>query len=102
MKTDFKLERSLLCITALFLLTSTATFAQIKSIAARVDSVMKLMTLEEKVGQLNQYSGREATGPVTSRQTYMLNDIRSGRVGSMLNVHGVKNTNLIASILSRY
>ena len=98
MKTDFKLERSLLCITALFLLTSTATFAQIKSIAARVDSVMKLMTLEEKVGQLNQYSGREATGPVTSRQTYMLNDIRSGRVGSMLNVHGVKNTKEIQSI----
>lgn len=98
MKTDFKLERSLLCITALFLLTSTATFAQRKSIATRVDSVMKLMTLEEKIGQLNQYSGREATGPVTSRQTYMLNDIRSGRVGSMLNVHGVKNTKEIQSI----
>ena len=66
--------------------------AQRRSISARVDSLMKLMTLEEKIGQLNQYSGREATGPVTKKQTYQLTDIRAGRVGSMLNVHGVKNT----------
>ena len=30
----------------------------------RVDSVLKLMTLDEKIGQLNQYTGNwQATGP---------------------------------------
>ena len=30
----------------------------------RVDSVLKLMTLEEKIGQMNQYNGFwEVTGP---------------------------------------
>lgn len=84
-------------------LVSVTVLAQKKTIGERVDSLMKLMTLEEKVGQLNQYSGREATGPVTSRQTYLLNDIRSGKVGSMLNVHGVKNTREIqtAALQSR-
>lgn len=77
--------------------------AQQKSIDMRVDSLIKLMTLEEKIGQLNQYSGREATGPVTKKQTYQLNDIRSGKVGSMLNVHGVKNVREIqtAALQSR-
>lgn len=72
--------------------------AQQKPIAARVDSVMKLMTVEEKIGQLNQYSGREATGPVTNKQTYQLNDIKSGKVGSMLNVSGARNTREIQSV----
>lgn len=73
-------------------------YSQKKSIDQRVDSLMKLMTLEEKVGQLNQYSGKEVTGPVTSRQTYMLNDIKAGLVGSMLNVRGVKDTRDIQAV----
>lgn len=72
--------------------------AQNKSIAQKVDSVLKLMTLEEKVGQLNQYTGREVTGPVTKKQTSLLNDIRSGQVGSMLNVHGAKDTRDIQQV----
>jgi len=96
-------NRSLFLLVLVLFFGSTSVFAQNKSIAARVDSVMKLMTLEEKIGQLNQYSGREATGPVTKRQTYMLNDIKAGRVGSMLNVHGVKDTREIqaAALQSR-
>jgi beta-glucosidase len=42
--------------------------AQKKSIDQRVDSVLKLMTLKEKVGQLNQYSGKEVTGPTSDRK----------------------------------
>ncbi|SMB87060.1 glycoside hydrolase family 3 domain protein [Hymenobacter roseosalivarius DSM 11622] len=53
------------------------------------------MTLEEKVGQLNQYSGRELTGPASNRKTDLLNSIRSGQVGSMLNVKGVADTHAI-------
>jgi len=82
----------ILPIIAFFILQSLVAKSQKKSIDQRVDSLIHLMTLEEKVGQLNQYSGAQATGPVTPRQSYMLNDIRSGRVGSMLNVKGVKDT----------
>ena len=40
--------------------------AQTASVAHKVDSVIRLMTLEEKIGQLNQYSGDWAhTGPIT-------------------------------------
>jgi len=72
--------------------------AQKKSIDQRVDSLMKLMTLKEKVGQLNQYSGKEVTGPTSDRKSYLLNDIKSGMVGSMLNVKGVKDTKEIQSV----
>lgn len=57
-----------------------------------VADLMSKMTLEEKVGQLNQYSGEWAhTGPVTKdgeKQT----QIKKGMVGSMLNVTTVKHT----------
>ncbi|TCC91662.1 beta-glucosidase BglX [Pedobacter frigiditerrae] len=72
--------------------------AQKKSIDQRVDSLMKLMTLKEKVGQLNQYSGKEVTGPTSDRKSYLLNDIKSGMVGSMLNVKGVKDTKEIQAV----
>ncbi len=66
--------------------------AQKKTISQKVDSVLKLMTLEEKVGQLNQYSGDWShTGPITPDGDKQ-NQIRSGQVGSMLNVIGVEHT----------
>ena len=58
----------------------------------RISALLAQMTLEEKVGQLNQYSGREVTGPASDRKTTLLASIRSGQVGSMLNVKGVKDT----------
>ncbi|CAN5455734.1 beta-glucosidase BglX [soil metagenome] len=76
----------------LFLLLNNTAFAQKKSIDQRVDSVLKLMTLDEKVGQMNQYNGDwEATGPVTN-DGYKQAQIRGGMVGSMLNVTGVAKT----------
>ena len=43
------------------------TASQKDPIAQRVDSVLKLMTLEEKVGQMNQYNGfYDVTGPAPS------------------------------------
>ncbi|RYF26845.1 MAG: glycosyl hydrolase [Flavobacteriales bacterium] len=85
----------------IFLLTAfmaSQGHAQRKAIEQRVDSVMKLMTLPEKIGQLNQYSGREVTGPSSDRKNYLLNDIKNGMVGSMLNVKGVKDTREIQAI----
>lgn len=63
-----------------------------KPIEKRIDSVMKLMTLEEKVGQMNQYSGIWAhTGPITDEGN-ILEQVRTGRLGSMLNINGVAHT----------
>lgn len=72
--------------------------AQEARINKRVDSLLKLMTLKEKIGQLNQYSGREVTGPASERKDYLLKDLQNGMVGSMLNVKGVKDTREIQAI----
>ena len=58
----------------------------------RVDPVLKLMTLDEKIGQLNQYTGNwQATGPVVEDPT-KIEQIKAGKVGSMLNIKSVKHT----------
>ncbi len=50
------------------------------------------MTLEEKIGQMNQYNGPwAATGPLTNDDN-LLDQVKTGKVGSMLNVTGVKRT----------
>lgn len=60
--------------------------------AEKVDSVLSLMTLEEKIGQMNQYSSdQQATGP-SRKDSTKLEQIRQGRVGSMLNVKGAVDT----------
>lgn len=52
----------------------------------KVDSVLKLMTLEEKIGQMVLYtSDWDVTGP-TLRSTY-LEDIRKGHCGNIFNAH---------------
>lgn len=56
-----------------------------------VSGLMKKMTLEEKVGQLNQYAGGFATGPNNTRVS-RTEDISKGLVGSLLNVSGAANT----------
>jgi beta-glucosidase len=72
--------------------------AQDGHIDKRVDSLLRLMSLKEKIGQLNQYSGRELTGPVSNRKDELLKDIKAGMVGSMLNVKGVKDTRAIQAV----
>jgi beta-glucosidase len=63
-----------------------------KEVNARTESLLKKMTLEEKIGQLVQYSAGFATGPSASNLTY--DDLVSkGQVGSMLNVVGAEKTN---------
>ncbi|OON68472.1 glycoside hydrolase family 3 N-terminal domain-containing protein [Hymenobacter sp. CRA2] len=74
---------------------SAVKAAPAANVEQRVAALLAQMTLEEKIGQLTQYSGREVTGPVNPRQTDLLNQIRSGQVGSMLNVKGVADTRAI-------
>jgi beta-glucosidase len=56
-----------------------------------VDSVLAGLTLEEKLGQLTQYRGGFAiTGPQTPAAGEA--DVRAGRVGSFLGIHGAQRT----------
>ncbi len=86
----------------LLLLFTVNSFAQRDArIEARVDSVLALMTLDEKVGQMNQYTGfYDATGPTpqigTAAEKYA--DLRLARVGSMLNVAGVSEIRALQKI----
>lgn len=69
-----------------------------KNLMKKADSVLALMTLEEKIGQLNQFSGDgELTGPVALRPD-LLQSIRDGKVGSMLNINGAGYTRKIQKI----
>jgi beta-glucosidase len=71
---------------------SAKCIAQKKSISQKADSVLRLMTLDEKVGQLNQYNDdNQATGPVTIDNT-KIEQIKSGQVGSLLNTIGSERT----------
>lgn len=71
------------------------------SIDKKVDSLLQIMTLEEKIGQLNQYNGFwEITGPAPKdgQAAKKYNDLKKGLVGSMLNVKGVKDVYAIQKI----
>lgn len=62
-------------------------------IEKKIDSVLVLMRLNEKIGQLVQYSGKwDATGPTSSKgDQHMLTKIKNGEVGSILNIFSVKS-----------
>jgi beta-glucosidase len=62
-----------------------------RGVAQRIDSLISVMTLEEKVGQLTLYtSDYDVTGP-TIRENYK-EDIKAGKVGSIFNAFGAEYT----------
>lgn len=83
--------------------TSTTAFTKKQQlpIDRRVDSVLSLMTLEEKVGQMNQYNGFwDVTGPAPQGGDAAIKyeHLKKGWVGSMLNVKGVKDVRALQKI----
>jgi beta-glucosidase len=60
----------------------------------RIDSLLKRMTLEEKVGQLNLYSGFFNTGPAAEQDRNKQRNelLKNGMVGALLNVVGAEAT----------
>ncbi|MEI7735217.1 MAG: glycoside hydrolase family 3 N-terminal domain-containing protein [Ferruginibacter sp.] len=89
MKKLFATRLALLFFFSLQLLVVTA---QKKSTSQKVDSVLRLMTLEEKIGQMNQYNDdHEATGPVTP-DNKKIEQLKSGQLGSLLNCVGTERT----------
>lgn len=84
----------------LFFLLQTVVigFAQSASVDRKVDSVLQLMTLQEKIGQMNQYTGDwKTTGPIT-KDGDKQQQIRNGMLGSMLNVTGVDHTRTLQEL----
>ncbi|MCU7549811.1 glycoside hydrolase family 3 C-terminal domain-containing protein [Chitinophagaceae bacterium LB-8] len=101
------MKKNLLAACLLFF-GASSMFAQTSlkanvSLEQKVNRLLAQMTLEEKVGQLNQYtSDRLATGPIAPNSN-KLNEIKQGKVGSMLNVRGAKDTRMLqeAALQSR-
>jgi beta-glucosidase len=65
------------------------------TVEAKITDLLSKMTLDEKMGQLNQYTSRwEMTGPAPqgSGEQQMLEMIKTGMVGSLLNVTGADAT----------
>ncbi len=82
--------------------TNTKVSSKNESIEYKVDSVLKLMTIEEKVGQMNQYNGFwDVTGPIpeggSAEKKY--EHLRKGWVGSMLSVRGAKEVRAVQKIV---
>lgn len=71
------------------------------SIETKVKDLLSRMTLDEKIGQMNQYNGFwEVTGPVpkegNAKEKY--EQLKAGLVGSVLNVRGVENVRKLQEI----
>lgn len=67
------------------------------AVEQRINQLLRQMTLEEKIGQLNQYSSGMATGPGTGRSDYQ-QMVTQGHIGSLFNLKGAKETNAMQRI----
>ena len=87
-------------IFSLFLVFNLSLNAQ-QSIDNKVAELLSKMTLEEKIGQMNQYNGFwNFTGPSPEGGDAKVkyDHLRKGLVGSMLNVRGVKDVRSVQKI----
>ena len=95
-----KIQKALIVLLTLchcLYLSANNSYNSEKDIYRKVDSIMNLMTLDEKIGQTIMYSGDwNKTGPyVTSDNMKFL---KEGNLGSMLNVYTSKGTKELQKI----
>jgi len=84
-------KTTLSILSAISVLFLTSHGLSIDSVDKRVDSLLSKMTLEEKIGQLSQYSGNNVTGTIVAHDDDF-NLIKESKVGSFLNVTGYEST----------
>lgn len=100
---NFNAVLRLLLVFSLLPIFSSAQLAPNKTeIDKKVDELLKKMTLDEKVGQMNQYNGFwEITGPAPKEGNAKLKyeHLKRGLVGSVLNVKGVENVRKLQEIV---
>ncbi|WP_419997418.1 glycoside hydrolase family 3 N-terminal domain-containing protein [Streptomyces boninensis] len=65
---------------------------------ARIRALLGRMTTAEKLGQLQQLTWTNDTGPGEGQNARATELARTGRLGSVLNVFGAKNTNALQKI----
>jgi beta-glucosidase len=77
-------------------LVASSVHAQAKPVS--IDALLARMTLEEKLGQLSQWSGGSngATGPSAAAGSEQ--DIRAGKIGSFLGLFGAETTRRLQKI----
>ncbi|MEO6851888.1 MAG: glycoside hydrolase family 3 N-terminal domain-containing protein, partial [Mucilaginibacter sp.] len=78
---------NLLALAGCMVIGNTA-LAQQDSIDFKVRDLLAKMTLTEKIGQLNQFSG-DLSAPISANK---MDDIKQGKVGAVLQVTGSVNT----------
>ncbi len=79
----------------------SSSVTSVQGIEKKVNALLGRMTLEEKVGQMNQYVGFwDLTGPApdSGDAAEKYEHLRKGYVGSMLNVRGVENVRGVQKI----
>ena len=83
-----------LLISISILLFLQQAYTQTKSYEAKIDSIISLMTPEEKAGQLNQISSGLGWGPIIRQEDLAEQKqlVKEGKVGSFLNAIGVNLT----------
>ena len=75
-----------LIVPALIVSSCGRTASSLKAVSPKVDSLLNVMTLDEKIGQMVLFtSDWDVTGP-TIREGY-LDDIRQGRCGNVFNAY---------------
>lgn len=87
-----------LAIVALIMASTSVAPAQKRfdeqEMKVKIDSLLSIMTLEEKIGQLTLYtSDYDVTGP-TIREGYK-EDIKQGKVGAIFNAFGAEYTRML-------
>ncbi|MEE1899226.1 beta-glucosidase BglX [Flavobacterium rakeshii] len=99
------MKRTLLMLAVLTVCTANAqkkkSMDKKQDIEQRIDELLTKMTLEEKVGQMNQYNGFwDVTGPSPKEgnAATKYEHLRKGWVGSMLTVRGVKEVRAVQKI----
>ena len=87
-------------VTFFLFLVINCIYAQ-QSVDQKVEELLSKMTLQEKIGQMNQYNGFwNFTGPTPEGgdQKIKYEHLASGLVGSMLNVRGVEEVKAVQKI----
>ena len=98
-------RKKIILLSTILLCLQSFSFAQkvtnTDSVELKISALIQKMTLDEKVGQMNQYNGFwEITGPVPKEGNAKLKyeHLKSGMVGAVLNVKGVENVRKLQEI----
>jgi beta-glucosidase len=94
MKTRLSIILLVAILTSLLLLTPTSHSQGPRNVEQRVNALLAQMTLEEKLGQLQQLDG-EGNGNFRPEHLEL---IRKGLLGSTLNVRGAQRTNQVQRV----